>query len=65
MARARRRDAIGSSGDAVRAVQQFGLLSMPGDAPLVVDGSYGPITTARVRFFQESWGLTIDGIGRP
>ena len=55
----------GSSGDAVRAVQKFGLLSMPGDAPLVVDGSYGPITTARVRFFQESWGLTIDGVAGP
>ncbi len=54
----------GSSGDAVRAVQQFGLLSMPGDAPLVVDGSYGPITTARVRFFQESWGLTHRRRGR-
>lgn len=55
----------GSSGDAVRAVQQFGLLSIPGDDPLVVDGSYGPITVARVRFFQESWGLTIDGVAGP
>lgn len=55
----------GSSGDAVRAVQQFGLLGIPGDDPLVVDGSYGPVTTARVRFFQESWGLTLDGIAGP
>jgi peptidoglycan hydrolase-like protein with peptidoglycan-binding domain len=55
----------GSSGDAVRAVQQFGLLSIPGDAPLVVDGSYGPVTAGRVRFFQESWGLTIDGVAGP
>lgn len=54
--------AQGASGDAVRAVQQFGLLSMPGDAPLVVDGSFGPVTAARVRFFQESWGLAIDGV---
>lgn len=51
----------GATGDAVRAVQQFGLLSSPGDDPLVVDGSYGPITTARVRNLQRSWGLTMDG----
>jgi peptidoglycan hydrolase-like protein with peptidoglycan-binding domain len=52
----------GSSGDPVRAVQQFGLLRWPGDDPLVVDGSYGPVTAERVRFEQESWGLTLDGI---
>ena len=52
----------GSTGDAVRAVQQLGLLSSPGTDPLVVDGSFGPITEERVRFFQESWGLTQDGI---
>jgi len=52
----------GSTGDAVRAVQQFGLVSSPGNPPLVVDGSFGPITQERVRFFQESWGLTQDGI---
>lgn len=55
----------GSSGDAVRGVQQFGLVGSPGEAPLVADGSFGPITDARVRFFQESWGLTIDGIAGP
>jgi peptidoglycan hydrolase-like protein with peptidoglycan-binding domain len=55
----------GSTGDAVRAVQQFGLLTMPGDAPLAVDGDYGPITTDRVSFFQESWGLSIDGFAGP
>jgi len=52
----------GSSGDAVRAVQQFGLLRWPGDDALVVDGVYGPVTAEHVRFFQESWGLTLDGI---
>ncbi|PFG41679.1 peptidoglycan hydrolase-like protein with peptidoglycan-binding domain [Isoptericola jiangsuensis] len=52
----------GDSGHAVRAVQQFGLLRFPGDPPLVVDGEFGSQTAQRVRFFQESWGLTIDGI---
>lgn len=52
----------GSSGDAVRAVQQFGLLRSPGEDPLVVDGAYGPATKERVEFFQESWGLTLDGV---
>jgi peptidoglycan hydrolase-like protein with peptidoglycan-binding domain len=52
----------GSTGDAVRAVQQFGLVPSPGIPPLVVDGDFGPITEDRVRFFQESWGLTQDGI---
>jgi peptidoglycan hydrolase-like protein with peptidoglycan-binding domain len=51
----------GSTGDAVRAVQQFGLLRWPQDAPLAIDGSYGPVTAEYVRFFQESWGLTQDG----
>ena len=55
----------GSTGDAVRAVQQFGLLASPGEDPLVVDGSFGPDTTARVRAFQQSWGLAIDGIAGP
>lgn len=56
---------VGDTGDAVRAVQQFGLVPSPGVDPLVVDGSYGPITAERVRFFQESWGLTQDGIAGP
>ncbi len=55
----------GDSGDAVRAVQQFGFVSFPGVEPLVVDGIYGPVTAERVRFFQESWGLTQDGIAGP
>lgn len=52
----------GASGDAVRAVQQFGLVRSPGDTALVVDGHYGPATKERVEFFQESWGLTLDGV---
>ena len=55
----------GSTGDAVRAVQQFGLLSSPGEDALAVDGSYGPTTTDRVRLFQRSWGLGEDGIAGP
>lgn len=52
----------GASGDAVRAVQQFGLVRSPGDAPVAVDGTYGAATKERIEFFQESWGLTLDGI---
>lgn len=52
----------GSTGDAVRALQQFGLVPSPGEDALVVDGSYGPVTAARVTAFQRSWGLDLDGI---
>lgn len=52
----------GSPGDATRAVQQFGLLRYPTDTPLVVNGTYDPSTSDHVRFFQESWGLTQDGL---
>ncbi|GAA1959708.1 peptidoglycan-binding domain-containing protein [Microbacterium deminutum] len=55
----------GSTGDAVRAVQQFGLVSSPGLPPLVVDGSYGPLTAERVSELQRQWGLTIDGQAGP
>ncbi|HEY5514683.1 MAG TPA: peptidoglycan-binding protein, partial [Pengzhenrongella sp.] len=51
----------GSSGDAVRAVQQFGLVRWPDDEPLAVDGAYGPLTAEHVRFFQESWGASVEG----
>lgn len=52
----------GSNGDAVRAVQQFGLIRDPKDQPLVVDGVFGPLTAERLRHFQQGWGLTIDGV---
>lgn len=55
----------GSNGDAVRAVQQFGLVPSPEVDPLLVDGSYGPLTTDRVRQFQVSWGLGVDGAAGP
>lgn len=51
----------GSTGEAVRAVQQFGLVSSPGLDPLAIDGSYGPVTAERVTSFQRSWGLAQDG----
>lgn len=51
----------GSTGDAVRAVQQFGLVTSPGLDPLVVDGSFGPLTRERVTEVQRQWGLTQDG----
>ncbi len=54
--------AQGQAGDAVRAVQQFGLVPSPGIEPLMVDGDFGPITRERVQHFQTSWGLSIDGI---
>ncbi|CAN7203223.1 peptidoglycan-binding domain-containing protein [Knoellia sp. LjRoot47] len=55
----------GSSGDAVRAVQQFGLVSSPGLDPLAVDGSYGPATAERVTEVQRQWGLDMDGVTGP
>ncbi|KGN38087.1 peptidoglycan-binding domain-containing protein [Knoellia subterranea] len=55
----------GSTGDAVRAVQQFGLVSSPGLDPLDVDGSYGPLTRERVTDVQRDWGLTQDGAAGP
>lgn len=57
--------AAGDTGDAVRAVQSFGLLRSPGDDPLVVDGSFGPVTAERVAYFQRSWGLVADSAVGP
>jgi peptidoglycan hydrolase-like protein with peptidoglycan-binding domain len=53
---------VGSTGEEVRAVQQFGLLRSPGDTLLAIDGKFGPLTKERVEFFQESWGLALDGV---
>lgn len=55
----------GSTGDAVRAVQQFGLVPSPEVDPLVVDGSFGPLTASRVTEFQRSWGLGQDAVAGP
>ena len=46
---------LGSTGEAVKALQK----ALGG---LVVDGSYGPLTEARVKAFQQSKGLTVTGV---
>jgi peptidoglycan hydrolase-like protein with peptidoglycan-binding domain len=51
----------GSTGEAVRGVQSFGLMLIVDQPLLVVDGVYGPQTEDRIRLFQELWGLTADG----
>ncbi len=51
----------GSTGEAVRGVQSFGLVLIVDQPPLVVDGSYGRQTEERIRLYQELWGLTVDG----
>ena len=53
---------IGSSGEAVQAVQGLGLLRFPGDDPLVVDGVFGRVTAERIRSVQADWGLAQDAI---
>ena len=52
----------GSTGEAVRGVQSFGLVLIPEQPPLLVDGFYGAETESRVRLFQGLWGLAGDGI---
>ena len=59
----------GSTGDAVRAVQQImnyysQCRSLP-VAKLTVDGIYGPLTEGAVRAFQQQHGLPVDGIVGP
>lgn len=54
---------LGSTGEAVRGVQQFD----PGGHrigvdPIVVDGVFGPLTEEGVLVYQRAWGLTMDGV---
>lgn len=51
----------GSTGEAVRGVQSFGLMLIVDQPLLVVDGVYGTETEDRIRLFQQLWGLTVDG----
>ena len=60
--------ARGSTGDAVRALQEefrFRDLSGDPDRALTVDGIFGPRTAAAVRGFQQALGITVDGIVGP
>ena len=60
--------ASGSTGDAVRGVQeefQFRNLSGNPGQGLAVDGVFGPKTRAAVRAFQQALGITVDGIVGP
>ena len=57
--------ASGSTGDAVRGVQEefrFRDLSGEPGRGLAVDGIFGPETEAAVRGFQQALGMTVDGI---
>ena len=50
----------GSSGEGVEAVQH--LLKHKHGYSITVDGAFGPNTNTVVQDFQESHGLTVDGI---
>jgi peptidoglycan hydrolase-like protein with peptidoglycan-binding domain len=54
----------GDSNDLVRLLQARLNRDYPLYSNLVVDGIYGPRTTAVVREFQRRAGLTVDGIDR-
>jgi peptidoglycan hydrolase-like protein with peptidoglycan-binding domain len=55
----------GDSNDLVRLLQARLNRDYPLYSNLVVDGIYGPRTTAVVREFQRRAGLTVDGIAGP
>lgn len=55
----------GSTGDAVRALQALGLVYIPEEPPLAVDGQFGSQTEERVRGLQSLYGLVEDGIVGP
>ncbi len=50
----------GSSGVCVQRVQWF--LNQKIQSNLVIDGDFGPLTTAAVKTFEQKQGLTVDGI---
>lgn len=44
----------------MRGVQSFGLVLIPEQPPVVVDGTYDAETEDRVRLFQHLWALAVD-----
>jgi hypothetical protein len=56
---------LGDSGDQVRRIQTVllkgGALNSSGRGPFVVDGQFGPVTDLRVREYQRTNGLGVDG----
>ncbi len=60
--------ARGSTGDAVRALQEEFRFRDQSGGPgrgLAVDGIFGPKTATAVRSFQQALGITVDGIVGP
>lgn len=55
---------VGNTGEAVSRLQ-IALDFCNDHASLAVDGDYGPLTEAAVKAFQETHGLTADGIFGP
>ena len=58
----------GSKGDAVRGVQEeFQFRNLSGDPTKgpQIDGSFGPVTDAAVRGFQDALDIAVDGIVGP
>jgi peptidoglycan hydrolase-like protein with peptidoglycan-binding domain len=59
---------VGSTGDAVRGVQEeFQYRNLSGDPirGVQVDGIFGPLTDAAVRSFQQAVGVVVNGIVGP
>ncbi len=56
---------IGDTGDSVKRLQETLNRWYPNLPPLFPDGDFGPATDARVRYFQEKAGLTVDGVAGP
>jgi peptidoglycan hydrolase-like protein with peptidoglycan-binding domain len=60
---ARWKTTLGSQNPVLHSTRwlQVSLNKLGADPPLVPDGSYGPLTAAAVKDFQESRGLNSDG----
>ena len=53
---------VGSSGDSVRFIQSYMSIATGTGASVTVDGLFGPNTKSLVMFFQNKYGLKVDGI---